>query len=70
MNHPLELPVGSLLASAPKARALKAVAPLRSRTAGMDALVKQVGSSPRFSFEATAAAVDQAVSEAKGKSNP
>lgn len=68
MNHPRELPVGSLLASASKARALKAAAPLRSRTAKMDAFVKQVGSSPRFSFEAAAAAVNRAVSDAKTES--
>lgn len=67
MNHPRELPAGSLLAPAPKAPALKVMAPLRSRTAKMGVLVKQVGASPRFSFEAAAAAVDQAMSEAKKK---
>ena len=68
MNHPRELPVGSLLAFVSKARALKAAAPLRSRTAKMDAFVQQVGSSPRFSIEAAAAAVNRAVSDAKTES--
>lgn len=41
--------------------------PLRPRTAAMDAMVKKINASPRYAFEAAAAALDAAMAKRAAK---
>jgi hypothetical protein len=65
MKQPDSSTVASAFAETPEARASKAASPVSARTPKMDALVKRVASSPRFSFEAAAAAVNDAMGTVK-----
>ncbi len=49
------------------AKTAPALAPLRPRTAAMDALVKTVNASPKYAFEAAASALDAALAKRAAK---
>lgn len=66
MKHQLSFTTSAFQTS-PQGSTSNAVAQQRPRSTKMDALVKRVNSSQRFSFEAAASAVNEAMKKAKAR---